>query len=753
MEPYARAIVPSEAPKKTDAHESSERLLRQAEITTMAAHPGARLRRWWAPLVLVGCASLSRWTDFRSFTSPDAIRPDFDRAARMSLEELADRYSVRFAPLGYKPEPASGLECIQKHPQTALDDVERRLLDQNGFVVSRDRPYGTFALAYLSLYKQDQPIFITADAILHAWHRAYDDMLVNVERIALRGFLQRFLEGMRRHVSSTGASPAVQGYLDTYLTVAQGLLEDRVLEARSGGSTADVGRFHAMAKSASGFADVPVFGSTRTVDFSQFTPRGHYEKHPDLIPYFRSMMWLGTVDFRPIETTPAGQTVFHREQFDAMVAAREAMEAETFDLWRAIDQLVGFFVGMRDAMSPDQVESLARDIGARDPRALYGVPDADVERTFRQSNYGKQQIGGHPYAKLPGVAELPLNRSFAIFGQRYSLDSHALHAVTEDRVPGRDLPTSRDVAFATLANDFALQLAAPSDRASKSYAAGLATMRVLSDAQHEAYWQSSLYSSWIWALRALSAAPEDHWRRARVTRTEGWARRLLATQLASWSELRHDTILYAKQSYSVSVLCEYPDAFVDPYPEFFRRLVKQSEMGRAVVSDIQRFADTAEQGQALKSAESYFVRAREILAELERMADESARGEHLSPEQLSFVNRMIDQHSSGSRGCGGGVLTYDGWYRDLLNGANVWDPDPTVADVHTGHTGILHVGKQRPRRIVVTIDWPDGVHAYIGAAFSFHEVVAQKRLTDSEWAQTDLPDPWWLAPILAHARP
>jgi len=33
----------------------------------------------------------------------------------------------------------------------------------------------------------------------------------------------------------------------------------------------------------------------------------------------------------------------------------------------------------------------------------------------------------------------------------------------------------------------------------------------------------------------------------------------LNTQLASWTELRHDTVLYAKQPYTASVLCSYPD--------------------------------------------------------------------------------------------------------------------------------------------------------------------------------------------------
>ena len=45
-----------------------------------------------------------------------------------------------------------------------------------------------------------------------------------------------------------------------------------------------------------------------------------------------------------------------------------------------------------------------------------------------------------------------------------------------------------------------------------------------------------------------------------IALTEGWGRRLVNTQLGSWSELRHDTILYAKQSYTAGMVCEFPDA-------------------------------------------------------------------------------------------------------------------------------------------------------------------------------------------------
>ena len=41
-----------------------------------------------------------------------------------------------------------------------------------------------------------------------------------------------------------------------------------------------------------------LFGKERVMDFSQFTPRGHYTRSVKLKKYFQCMMWLGRVDFR-----------------------------------------------------------------------------------------------------------------------------------------------------------------------------------------------------------------------------------------------------------------------------------------------------------------------------------------------------------------------------------------------------------------------------------------------------------------------
>ena len=135
------------------------------------------------------------------------------------------------------------------------------------------------------------------------------------------------------------------------------------------------------------------------------------------------------------------------------------------------------------------------------------------------------------------------------------------------------------------------------------------------------------------------------------------------------------------------------------------------------------------------------------------MAERQLQGKRLTAEQLDWVNQMIVAHPLKGAGCGGGGVTYSGWYRQLFHTADIEDADVSIADVHTAKEGILHVGKRFPLQAVISIDDGSGPRVFTGAVYSFHQVVRNSRLTDSEWEAEDEPrDEPWLAPIIAYAR-
>lgn len=337
--------------------------------------------------------------------------------------------------------------------------------------------------------------------------------------------------------------------------------------------------------------------------------------------------------------------------------------------------------------------------------------------------------------------------------QRYTVDSHVLSNVIYDRVPTRVMPDPLDVAFGALANDQALSLLGEELDAEAGYAGQLSAMRMLVDAHPEQYWQSSLYTSWLDALRTLSPAAAPASDLPAVARTEAWGRRLLNTQLSSWAQLRHNNVLYVKQSYTSDAACEYPDAYVDPYPAFFQAVVRFAERAQAVLMDLDLDPSV---GQPMVD---YFARVARINLILAEMAELQRSGQPHGAEHMAFINQAVNANIN----CDGTVLGHTGWYADLhFDPLQAVERDPIITDVHTDIGGdlpvprpasVLHVATGMPRLMVVTVETCEGPRAYAGVVSSYHELVQEGlvRLTNREWDNQvyDAPSVPWLTPVLA----
>ena len=62
-----------------------------------------------------------------------------------------------------------------------LTSYEKSLLQQNGFVISERLNGSSFGGAFMQIFQQDLPVFISTDAILYALHMSYDNILKDVE--------------------------------------------------------------------------------------------------------------------------------------------------------------------------------------------------------------------------------------------------------------------------------------------------------------------------------------------------------------------------------------------------------------------------------------------------------------------------------------------------------------------------------------------------------------------------------------------
>jgi hypothetical protein len=670
---------------------------------------------------------------------------------------LAARYPTSFTGLSYDPRAAGNLDIIRAS-KLGLSAAEEEVLGRHGFVISGRREFPTFSYGYASIYADHLPLFVSADSMLYAVHRSYDEMLKQLEIASLRPTLKTLLAGMRSALAAGVAAPLgaqAAKDIDLYLAVPLALLDGTTPAPVAGASAVEIAALVAKANAAQGAQGIELFGVSREEDFSQFTPRGHYTDSADLTTYFKAMMWLGRIDFRILETQPDGSQLFRRRQFDGALGLAALAGAEREPLWARLDQTIEAFVGESDNMRVTEFPALLQRLGAGDLAGVPALDDATIAAAVVAGNFGAQRISSHIMMNGLGDGTLPLSRTFLLLGQRYVVDSHVFSNVVYDRAGGgrvyRMMPSPFDAAFAAFGNNQAAALLG-GEMQRYAYAPDLGAMRVLVDDHGDAFWGANLYNGWLGAIRALSRNGAGPSAPLEIANTEAWGRRVLNAQLASWAELRHDTILYAKQSYTGGPVCEFPDALVEPSPEFFARLASYAAKGAAVVDALGLDATLGQ------PAADHFVRLGTVAGTLKEMAEYQAQGTPFSAAHMAFINETV----SVQQFCGGASAT--GWYPKLFFNTNSTDFSPTIADVHTqpkdeggGDVGrVLHVGTGYARLMVLTANTCAGPRAYAGLVSSYFEEITEnyKRLDDPSWEQRfntgpPAPDVPWLTDLLA----
>jgi hypothetical protein len=297
----------------------------------------------------------------------------------------------------------------------------------------------------------------------------------------------------------------------------------------------------------------------------------------------------------------------------------------------------------------------------------------------------------------------------------------------------RPLPSSLDIAF-VLGDNSALR--DHPDLSIQAVPGILGSQRQLYDDISAQGWQSNLYTSWLNFLRQLSGA-QDNTAVSPAFRTTAWRSKMRNTQLASWAQLRHNTILYAKQSYTGTIICQYPRAYVEPYPDFFAAVGQYAEKGKKFFSSLD------------PQIAAYFARVADISGKLKEAADLTAKGNPVTQAQYEWLRQVVTPDYV-SVGCGS-VKIFAGWYFDLIYDINspwrqsgVTSSYATIADVHTkpkddmGPALVFHAATGRVNLMAVVVDIDTCKTVFVGPVSSYYDVITTdpatpRRLTDETW--------------------
>lgn len=657
--------------------------------------------------------------------------------------------------------------------QLQLTEREQEMLRSQGLVsVDHDQRY-SFGSLYHAVYSSDLPVLVTTDSILHAMHRSYDDILMEMEQSVFSPLLEEILSAAQEQLASqaprSGTTAANYRDVDLYLTVARNLLYGAGAPDPAGK------RIHEKLDAWDGIVGIKskleqdeevkailglvqsltlqdpmrgqfttIYGGERPIDYSQFQPRGHYTKSAALSRYFRAMMWLGRADtgwnILPPDRQSGIVSDSPRELRNAVLLTQLFESTGGMKKLRQMSDILDFMVGENDSLTAIQMQDILKERGVKSINDLVSNQSiVEFQTALLDGDMGSQRIRSQVVLSEPNdLYQVPPLCLFQLFGQRFAIDSFVLSKVVYDsivfdgRKVERHMPTGLDVMF-TLGNDSVLPLL-EKELDKFPYASNLKASREFVGQYQPEFWQSNLYNTWLDSLRTLSAdqAKEQHLPEA--MRTEAWQRKQLQTQLASWSELRHDTVLYTKQSYSAKESCEYPSGYVEPYPETYARIkVFAEEAARRI--EVTDFGNTGGDHSAIQTRQvSFFKQMAETMAKLEVLARKELAAQPFTNNEQLWIKKLIDIRSRGS-----GMMTYTGWYCQLFYGGGhssaEWDP--IIVDVHTDPNAkqVLEVGVGNCNFLVVAIDNEDDRMIYVGPAYTYYEFhqPATKRLTDQEW--------------------
>ena len=638
------------------------------------------------------------------------------------------------------PYPAN-MDAIEEiYP---LDDDAKEKLFENGFVVLKDHEHGNISDCYWGLFgKSDVSVFITTDALLHIFHVVHDDMLKEIEKEHLYNSTELLVQDMQKRSVDEyqNTSPDLvhvkeaAGRNVVFATVACKLLDDSY--PVPGYAEEDVTEYVRKILEHSATEFYP--GD----DYTQYKPRGHYEGDPDLERYFRCMKWLSRRIFR-IED-PAHPEDSHIEIVQAVMISEMLRESpDDRRLWWKVYNVTTLLVGTADSITPIMVKNATDNVFGANFAVHMLENTSNIEKLrdeFKKPEYPESEIIPVP---LYSPGDIP-PKYIQFMGERYVPDSYVFQQDTFPHITDLTrLPKGLEVMATMLGSDRADQLLESEKEAYPELEFQMNKLEREFGNYTVEDWKKNVYCNWFYTLDPLLVEFNESY--PLFMQNTAWQDEKLNTALSSWTQLRHDYILYAKQTY---VPCPVAEGYgyVEPIPEFYSRL---SSLCRKIETEL------SDEGVLPEKHHRGFSSLAEKLDTFGTYAQKIIKSETLTTgdDEYGHGGEQDDIHGFGL------------WLLGFFSGWNdgIMEEEPTlVADVCTNsNTGkVLHEGVGRFNPVIIVYEQPDGKSlAGIGYVMSYYEFEEENytRINDSEWkkrveTETLPPRPFWTESFLYPAE-
>jgi hypothetical protein len=654
---------------------------------------------------------------------------------------------VDAVPVLYHEAIAPDLSNVQIPFVLSQSQLER--LARDGFVVSPGVEKEFFTLYEKARYA-NVPIFVTSDSLLHVYHLLFDKVLRTAEVQyfipLLRDLNQSLLaraDEQYQTLQGTNWEDAARRTV-AFVGVASRLLDPDVQVPQYAADLVEAEL--ALIEDAAGILPSPVFpGLEYGEDYTQYIPRGHYTRSDDLKAYFKSMMWYGRMTFRLKTDDPEVGRAETRSALllvhtlrTAKVNGRPALEA-----WADLYSPTVFFVGRSDDLTVLQYEGIVDAVYGEDV-TVNALADAALLDTFIEeaNKLPPPLILGMVIMDTDEIEET--TKGLRFMGQRFVPDAYIFRQLIYRNVGTREhrrgLPMGLDI-LAAMGSERAYQiLDEMGETGYKNYPQQMQKVWEWLSGLGVEEWTETLYNSWLYCFYPLLEVPGDGY--PAFMQSPAWLDKQLNTSLGSWAELKHDTILYAKQVYAELGGGPPPPepipprGYVEPVPHFYARLAALTAMTREGLDS---------RGLLSELDNSSLQRLEDLARSFQVMAEKELRGEPLTEEEYRIIRFYGGEleHLTMAAADTDAEDPFAPRYMDeepqaavIADVATDPDPDsdgapnPVVLEVAVGRINEIHA--------VVPVVEEDGtiyLQAAKGGVFSYYEFPwpIDDRLTDEQW--------------------
>lgn len=630
---------------------------------------------------------------------------------------------------------------------------EQNLLSQNAFVVVPGYDREFFSLYEMNRYAQT-PNFITTDSILHNYHLFFNFLLRNIEKNKLIPYLKTLnslmLENSKKQYNqlkkTTWENAAKRNV--AFFSVATKLLDPQAKTPSFVSSLVE--KELTLIKNHQGIFESPVINLNNNSqfnidslqnplspaafkeDYSQYIPRGHYTKTENLKNYFKSMMWYGRLSFRIKKED---------EVKSAVLITLLLSDPKIKSIWDDIYQTTSFFVGKSDDISYFDFLPLLKetyqtlptldDLITQEPKFLIFLSKA--------KKLSPPKINSIPVFQSSINPDLEEEiKAFRFMGQRFTIDASIFqqlvcrnvgnkHGTMEcgGTIPdSRMLPKSLDIPAAFGSKQALDILTTLKETEYEKYSENMGKLISYTSDLPLKTWTQNLYWTWLYSLNPLTKEVKKGYP-SFMTNT-AWARKDLNTYLGSWTELKHDTILYAKQVYAElggGPTKEKDDrGYVEPRPYLYARLASLIKITKQGLS--QRNLISKKDLQSLEKME-------QLVISLKTISEKELNNKPLSDKDYDLIRTY------------GGSLEHF-WLEAMRNEGidsprqAIEHPAALVVDVATDPNGqVLEEATGYINQIYVVFPLQGKLKIAKGAVFSCYEFTwpMSDRLTDEKWHQ------------------